>query len=46
VKLKPNEKLIKKIIFIDCDLGISKCPTISELSPPDNRPRDASWPVQ
>ena len=46
VKLKPNEKAIQKIICIDCDHGISKCTSISELSPPDNRPRDASWPVQ
>jgi hypothetical protein len=28
------------------DHGISKCSNISELSPPDNRPRDNSWPVQ
>ena len=28
-----NEKAIQKIICIDCDHGISKCPSISELSP-------------
>jgi hypothetical protein len=28
-------------ICIDCDHGISKCPSISERFPPDNRPRDA-----
>ena len=33
VKLKPNEKAIQKIICIDCDHGISKCPSISELPP-------------
>ena len=46
VKLKPNEKAIQKIICIDCDHRISKCPSISELFHTDNRPRDASSPVQ
>ena len=46
VKLKLNEKEIQKIIYIDCDHVISKCTSIIELSPPDNRPRDDSWPVQ
>jgi hypothetical protein len=45
-KLKPNEKVIYKISCIDCDHRISKCKNISELFPQDNRPRDASWPVQ
>jgi hypothetical protein len=45
VKLKPNEKGNLVTICIDFDHGISKCPSISELVPPDDRPRDASWSV-
>jgi hypothetical protein len=33
LKLKSDEKLISKIIFVECGIGISKCPIYSKILP-------------